>query len=254
VHRAGEPWPAEEPDPIAARRAAAADDGVALAAAGMSAGVISPADGVTETSALPATTLLGVEEAAAVESIAPDESEMSEEGRADLDEQGVAAHNEAARELIGSTDADPELTGSTDADPELVGSTDADPELVGSADAHSESTGSADAHLESLDSAGDQADSLAAKSSDPGDDGDERDAPADQSPDAEFHPDADAERPGGDDLRRGSRPLGSAPLLDSEPLPATMPGMLRPRPADGFSLPAQRPAFDIGPEEPADIH
>ena len=53
------------------------------------------------------------------------------------------------------------------------------------------------------------------------------------------------------------RPLGSAPLLDSDPLPATRPGMLRPRPqpepVDGFSLPVQRPAFDIGPEEPADI-
>jgi arginase len=52
---------------------------------------------------------------------------------------------------------------------------------------------------------------------------------------------------------RGLRPLGSAPLLDSEPLPATRPGMLRPRQVDGFSLPAQRPAFDVGPEEPADI-
>jgi hypothetical protein len=62
------------------------------------------------------------------------------------------------------------------------------------------------------------------------------------------------------------RPLGSAPLLDSEPLPATRPGMLRPRRAeasedepgaahssDGFSLPAQRPAFDAGSGEPADI-
>jgi len=55
------------------------------------------------------------------------------------------------------------------------------------------------------------------------------------------------------DLRPATRPLGSAPLLDSEPLPATRPGMLRPRQADGFSLPTQRPAFDIGPEEPADI-
>jgi arginase len=56
------------------------------------------------------------------------------------------------------------------------------------------------------------------------------------------------------------RPLGSAPLLDSEPLPATRPGMLRPRPAEeeesrsgGFSLPVQRPAFDLGSGEPADI-
>ena len=46
------------------------------------------------------------------------------------------------------------------------------------------------------------------------------------------------------------RPLGSAPLLDSEPLPATMPGMLRPRPIDAFTLPVQRPAFDAGPEHP----
>lgn len=62
------------------------------------------------------------------------------------------------------------------------------------------------------------------------------------------------------------RPLGSAPLLDSEPLPATRPGMLRPRrpeasedeavaphTSEGFSLPAQRPVFDAGPGEPADI-
>jgi arginase len=55
------------------------------------------------------------------------------------------------------------------------------------------------------------------------------------------------------------RPLGPAPLLDSEPTPATRPGMLRPRPAaapdrdESFSLPVQRPAFDIGSDEPADI-
>jgi len=60
-------------------------------------------------------------------------------------------------------------------------------------------------------------------------------------------------------IRLASRPLGQAPLLDSEPLPATRPGMLRPRPAgdrpaaDGFSLPAQRPAFDLGAGTPADL-
>jgi arginase len=48
------------------------------------------------------------------------------------------------------------------------------------------------------------------------------------------------------------RPLGSAPLLDSKPLPATMPGMLRPRQIEDFTLPAQRPAFEVGPEQPAD--
>jgi arginase len=42
--------------------------------------------------------------------------------------------------------------------------------------------------------------------------------------------------------------------LDSEPAPATRPGMLRPRnPDESFTLPPHRPAFDIGPEEPADI-
>ena len=56
-----------------------------------------------------------------------------------------------------------------------------------------------------------------------------------------------------------ARPLGQAPLLDSTPLPATRPGMLRPRPVDdhpaedSFSLPAQRPAFDLGSGSPADI-
>jgi arginase len=80
----------------------------------------------------------------------------------------------------------------------------------------------------------------------------EEDPPA-ASDDGDTH-DADA-----DDGDNPGRPLGSAPLLDSEPLPATRPGMLRPRPAEdprtseGFSLPAQRPAFDVGPGEPADI-
>jgi arginase len=32
-----------------------------------------------------------------------------------------------------------------------------------------------------------------------------------------------------------------------------MPGMLRPRNVDAFTLPAQRRAFDLGPEEPADV-
>jgi arginase len=153
----------------------------------MSAGV-STDDGVTEDSAVPATTLLGVEEADAVVSFPPDESEISEE-----DDAGRGEHH------IGAYDA-------------------ADPDSTGSADARA-------------------------------------DSPNDDSPPADRWPDADAEvdHPGEDDLRPGTRPLGSAPLLDSEPLPATMPGMLRPRPSEGFSLPAQRPAFDIGPEEPADI-
>jgi arginase len=43
------------------------------------------------------------------------------------------------------------------------------------------------------------------------------------------------------EVRLLSRPLGSAPLLDSEPLPATRPGMLRPRP------PADPPAAGAFP-------
>jgi arginase family enzyme len=50
------------------------------------------------------------------------------------------------------------------------------------------------------------------------------------------------------EVRMLSRPLGSAPLLDSEPLPATRPGMLRPRPpADGtFGPPAAGPGSFTG--------
>ncbi|MGK5678904.1 arginase family protein [Actinoplanes sp. URMC 104] len=66
----------------------------------------------------------------------------------------------------------------------------------------------------------------------------------------------------GDDEERSARmvprPLGSAPLLDSEPLPATRPGMLRPRTAaeepEPFSLPVQRPAFELDSETAADVN
>ena len=100
------------------------------------------------------------------------------------------------------------------------------------------------------------------------------DAFSEDAPSREFDPAGEARPPGesgpmdspdrelddGEDDRDDAvavpavgRPLGSAPLLDSRPLPATRPGMLRPRTVDGFSLPAQRPAFDVGPGEPADI-
>ena len=78
--------------------------------------------------------------------------------------------------------------------------------------------------------------------------------PADRWPDAADLELASADA--GDDeaeVRGATRPLGSAPLLDSKPLPATMPGMLRPRVAEEFTLPAQRPAFEVGPEQPADL-
>ena len=41
------------------------------------------------------------------------------------------------------------------------------------------------------------------------------------------------------------------PLL-SQQLPPSEPGMLRPRPVDAFTLPVQRPAFDVGDVAPAE--
>jgi arginase len=47
-------------------------------------------------------------------------------------------------------------------------------------------------------------------------------------------------------------PVGVRPLLESEHLPVSAPGKLRPRPVDAFTLPIQRPAFEAGPVTPAD--
>jgi arginase len=87
--------------------------------------------------------------------------------------------------------------------------------------------------------------------------------PTDHRSDAEFEPfpaEAGQEpEPVREEPQLVPRPFGAAPLLDSEPMPATRPGMLRPRPApapdrdERFSLPVQRPAFDVGSDEPADI-
>ncbi|GAA2705567.1 hypothetical protein GCM10010437_071930 [Actinoplanes palleronii] len=82
-------------------------------------------------------------------------------------------------------------------------------------------------------------------------------APAepDPSPDAEEEPQPVTAGPLSPTSRLLSRPLGSAPLLDSEPLPATRPGMLRPRtPADppapgGFTLHTPR----FGPPFPPSV-
>ncbi len=47
-------------------------------------------------------------------------------------------------------------------------------------------------------------------------------------------------------------PFGSRSLLESEGLPPSAPGKLRPRPVDAFTLPVQRPAFDAGDVSSAD--
>jgi hypothetical protein len=166
-----------EPVPVEERRAAAADESVALAAAGMSGG--GPAPGVPEAAA-PATTLLGVEEADEVEARPVEEPSDASDAS---DEEPTALSGE-------------EPTAFSEEEPTAL--PEEEPAPDGNHDGAS-------------------------------DDSAEPDTPA------------------------ASRPLGSAPLLDSEPLPATRPGMLRPRSPEGFSLPAQRPAFDAGPEKPADI-
>nr|WP_305783008.1 arginase family protein [Actinoplanes lichenis] len=72
--------------------------------------------------------------------------------------------------------------------------------------------------------------------------------PEPESPVALLEPSVEEPGPVSEEDEHELRPLGSHPLLDSEPLPATMPGMLRPRRTEDFSLPAQRPAFEINPE------
>ncbi|WP_438870539.1 hypothetical protein [Paractinoplanes brasiliensis] len=161
--------------------------------------------------AIPATTLLGVEEA--------DEVTSERERRADSGED--AGHGEAATAEAGAS-ADP-------------------------TDKWSEATGSPeDAKTEpSEDGAEDPG---PVEMADPADE----ESPVGRTPADDGGRDEDAEE---EPARLVSRPLGQAPLLDSEPLPATRPGMLRPRAGeDGpFSLPTQRPAFDLGSGAPADI-
>jgi arginase len=103
----------------------------------------------------------------------------------------------------------------------------------------------------------DAADEAVADQSDQSDDAGEGagDEPTDHWGEAPDDDEDDVDEDG-QPTRMVPRPLGQAPLLDSDPLPATRPGMLRPRTAEdraGFSLPAQRPAFELDPNAPADI-
>jgi arginase len=244
---AEEPWPVQQPDPVAARRAAAADDDVALAAAGASSGTgASSETAATHDAAAPATTLLGVEEAGAA---SPDESAVAEPGgsadwlgtsgaragwrgsstgRADwLGGGGLQRNRVEAPGRLGPR-TEPSEAGSA----EPAGSAGPD-EPAGSADDRRGQIGSAERWPDFADGREEPGHADVSGHDDP----------------VAAHDDDGA----GPDLRPATRPLGSAPLLDSEPLPATRPGLLRPRQGDGFSLPAQRPAFDVGPEEPVDI-
>jgi arginase len=64
----------------------------------------------------------------------------------------------------------------------------------------------------------------------------------------------DADEPDGPDRVEvaAEQQLGVRPLLESDHLPASAPGKLRPRPVDAFTLPVQRPAFDAGDVTSAD--
>jgi arginase len=187
------------------RRAAAAGESVALAAAGMSTGP----DDAPEESAVPATTILAVEEG-------------DETPPLPRDPEQEVPHPEA-----GDEGADPDEEPIEPANPEPTDAFEPHP-AAASALAPDAATAP---EAEPLDAA------------------------------VETEPAEAQDEDGAHPVRLVARPLGQAPLLDSDPLPATRPGMLRPRateePApDHFSLPTQRPAFELGDSssgEPVDI-
>ncbi|MEV4638706.1 arginase family protein [Actinoplanes sp. NPDC049548] len=221
-------------DSYAARRAEAASADIAGAAAGASVGV-----GGAEQTAVPATTLSAVADAAEV-----DARPVEETGPVvDSDADATAG---AGSEAVDPTDLDTEAH--TDLDAEALADLDGESGAVADDDArvgsavHADPAVVADAVLDRDAITDVEPVAVDVVVGEPVDSHLE----ADEDPvDAELVEDEHADPP--------LRPLGSAPLLDSEPLPATMPGMLRPRPVEEFSLPAQRPAFELGPEKPADI-
>jgi arginase len=253
--------PSFEPDPVAARRSAAAADDVRLAAVGASGG---GSEGTPEAAA-PATTLLAVAEAGEIEAFpgagldgAADAADRDEDPGPD---EAPDTAVEAPADDLGEA-PDPDVLPLTAADgaddiageiAPAVALPDAAAALPDGAvagdrpdfDLTADGSGTAEAPAESADDWPDAAaDTGPEQADDPGAE------PADD-------PGPDAHEAGEDDdqpeIRAATRPLGSAPLLDSKPLPATMPGMLRPRTIEDFTLPAQRPAFEIGPEQPADL-
>jgi arginase len=247
-------WPADERE---RRRAAAAAESVTLAAAGMSGG----ATGTPEEAALPATTALGVEEG--------DELAEADEFAG----HGVARHDfdrdDFDQEDFGpdaaDPDADPDAADPDALDPDAHGMDSADPGALGSgsaADRQPVDFGDDDSGAATSTAGDDETDTDPAG---PAQDEWDEDAVGRGAHDEDAAGRDRAATEGGEptvdrpEARLLPRPLGSAPLLDSEPLPATRPGMLRPRTgeesrtAEGFSLPAQRPAFDLGEGEPADI-
>jgi arginase len=216
------------------RRAAAAAESVSLAASGMSGGGSAP--DVPGEAALPATTLLRVEEASETPPFADGEEASATPVYADEEDASAtppfADENDASATPVHTDEDDASATPAF-ADMDDAGLGIDDSSLSDAAPAHPGDEVAAEAGSEPGSAAEDMS-----------------------GPDELTEPHADAARePDGDRMipAQGTRPLGSAPLLDSDPLPATRPGMLRPRPTESFSLPAQRPAFDPGSDESADI-
>jgi arginase len=209
------------------RRAEAAAESVSLAAGGASEGL------APEEVAVPATTIMGVELGDEVPAVDGETAEFPPDD--DPETFGPDAEGEPADRWADADGPEPGEPAERWADAD--GTDEADP-----TDHWSE----ADAAEAPADPDGPEAISDA--------DEPEANSEADEPDPPEQGADANGDEPGG----FAHRPLGSAPLLDSEPLPATRPGMLRPRSTEeprphGFSLPAQRPAFDVGSGEPADI-
>ncbi|BCY14651.1 hypothetical protein L3i22_097390 [Actinoplanes sp. L3-i22] len=142
-------------------------------------------------------------------------------------EAGLDAADEAAVEL-----AEDELTGELDAEASAALEEEDFPELT-----EDDSPEPADDDSPGDDEPADE---------EPQDEGLQDEGPGEFALDSSVEPDAEPGEPGDPEpaedgepvgatpvrpeVRLLSRPLGSAPLLDSEPLPATRPGMLRPRP------------------------
>ncbi len=235
------------------RRAAAASESVSLAAAGMSEGP----DGTPDDVALPATTLLGVEDADELP-LTEDETNSSAEAEPTNESDGTSAGTdpevepdedpaEATLHIVGDGTSSHPPTDS----PEAGGPTDVGDEAV--------DPGESARPIDS-DSPNDTAITTATADAEPTDSWTDRPHEPAAAENLTVDPETEAPEPAETDEERRARliprPLGQSPLLDSDPLPATRPGLLRPRSTDereSFSLPVQRPAFDLGTGEPADI-
>ncbi|GAA0509048.1 hypothetical protein Ade02nite_62550 [Paractinoplanes deccanensis] len=275
------------------RRAAAAAQSVSLAASGMSSGVSSGIS--SEEPAIPAVTALAVEDSDETPPLPrdpdqeiPDEDEDASPSSSDPDPEPVEPANPEPTDQLAAHDVD--VRAGRAAEPAAarfagtvldIGARNAEPADDAGAEARTPEPDTGEARITQPDAevaepaaevaepdadgaatgvAPDAAEDL--EQAEPQDATPEDAQPEDAQPNETEPEDAHPDKAEPVAARLVPRPLGQAPLLDSEPLPATRPGMLRPRvseePApDNFSLPAQRPAFEIGlgpgQSKPADI-